>query len=180
MKTIQLMRHGKSDWSNPAAHDTDRPLSKRGIKDAVRKGRTLVRFGRVPDWIVSSPTLRAMQTAEIVAEECRLLRPLVIDEPLYQGETGDVLRAIRHLPGEIERPLIVGHNPTIEETAGLLLSGGRGNAIKFPTAALVCFLYDSTPWGSFDPGGCTLLLVSHPPPPQGYRVISCGSRPSWN
>jgi phosphohistidine phosphatase len=157
MKTILLMRHGKSNWNSPKTIDADRSLAKRGKKDAKRMGRVLVRFDHVPDRIVSSPALRTKQTAEIVAGECRLSQPVFFDKSLYHGGSGDVLRAIRLLPAEIERPLIVGHNPAMKETAGLLLSGGRGNGIKFPTAALVCFLFDSFVWGSFDPDGCTLL-----------------------
>jgi len=156
MKTLLFMRHGKSDWSIPTVPDADRPLSTRGIKDSKRMGRVLVRFDLVPDRMVSSPALRATETAVIMAEACRAKEPAVIDESLYNGEVEDTLNVIRRLPADIEHPLIVGHNPSMEETAGYLLSGGRETGIKFPTAGLVCFLCGFSEWGSLDPGGCTL------------------------
>ena len=57
MKTIFLLRHGKSDWSKPGLADFNRPLANRGLKDAHRMGKVLVKFGAVPDIILSSPVL---------------------------------------------------------------------------------------------------------------------------
>lgn len=157
MKTLLLMRHGKSDWSNTTVIDADRPLAKRGIKDSKRISRALVRFDHTPDMVVCSPALRATQTAGVVSEECRLSRPVVLEESLYPGGTEEMLNIIRRFPPEIERPLIIGHNPAVEETAGGLLTGGKSDGITFPTAALLCILCGSPEWRSFDPDACSLL-----------------------
>ncbi len=63
MKTVLLLRHAKSDWGNPGLADFDRPLAKRGLKDAPRMGHVLTDFNVVPDKILASPARRAKQTA---------------------------------------------------------------------------------------------------------------------
>ena len=53
MKTILILRHGKSSWSNPGLADIDRPLNKRGKRDAPRMGSLLREQDIVPDLILS-------------------------------------------------------------------------------------------------------------------------------
>ena len=63
MKTILLLRHAKSDWGDPGLADFDRPLAKRGRKDAPRMGEVLALFNCVPDRILSSSARRAKAPA---------------------------------------------------------------------------------------------------------------------
>ena len=66
-KELILMRHGKSDWSKRLS-DFQRPIKKRGFKESARIGRWLGEQNLVPDLIISSPAMRARETAETVAE----------------------------------------------------------------------------------------------------------------
>ena len=68
MKTVLILRHAKSSWSNPSLADIDRPLNKRGKNDAPRMGTLIKEQDIVPDLILSSPALRARKTAEAVSE----------------------------------------------------------------------------------------------------------------
>ncbi len=63
MKKLYLIRHAKSDWSNPSLDDFDRPLNKRGKKNAPFMGKILHKKGIYPDLIISSPAYRARTTA---------------------------------------------------------------------------------------------------------------------
>ena len=161
MKTILLLRHAKSDWSDPTLADFDRPLAKRGLKDAPLMGDVLDQFEHGPDMILSSPAKRARETAELVAESCGYTRPIQWEEPFYGGDSHDLITALQHLPATIERPLLVGHNPTMEETAADLLTLPEGEcngtlALRMPTAALVCIAADIEDWTDLRPGDCIL------------------------
>ncbi len=159
MKTILLLRHAKSDWSNPGLADFDRPLAKRGLKDAPRMGEVLKRFDYVPDKILSSPAKRARQTAELAAEACGYQKSFQLEDSFYGGDAEELLAALQRLPSRVDRPMLVGHNPTMEETVDLLLSGDElawGISIRLPTAGLVCLDADIYDWAELQPGELVL------------------------
>jgi phosphohistidine phosphatase len=150
VKTILLLRHAKSDWAEPGLADFDRPLNKRGFKDAPVMGEALALFNVTPNKILSSPAQRAKQTAELVAAACGYVPKLIQWEgAFYGGGSHDLIAALRRLPDEVERVLLVGHNPVIEQTAAILWSTGGDEAeglIRFPTGGLACFEADITKW----------------------------------
>jgi phosphohistidine phosphatase len=157
MKTILVLRHAKSDWSDPSSFDFERPLAKRGRKDAPRMGEVLAFFQCVPDRILSSPALRAQQTAELVAEYCGYRRSIHWEESFYGGGSHALMTALQGLPESVERPMLIGHNPTLEETVALLLGrGGAGwneeFAIRIPTAGLVCIDVSTVNWADLEAG----------------------------
>jgi phosphohistidine phosphatase len=161
MKTVLILRHAKSDWSVPYEADFDRPLANRGLKDAPRMGEVLALFQCVPDRILSSPATRAEQTAKLVARACGYQRSIHWHDSFYGGGSHDLIAALQCLTDAIERPMLIGHNPTLEETVALLL--GRGEAewnedfvIRIPTAGLVCIDVNVVDWADLEPGDGTL------------------------
>jgi phosphohistidine phosphatase len=156
-----VLRHGKSDWGDPDKADFDRPLAPRGLKDAPRMGDVLALFQCVPDRILSSPALRARQTAELVAEACGYRRSIDWQDSFYPGSSQALLEALQNLPDSIECPMLIGHNPTLEETVTLLLGcGGEGWSgdftVRIPTAGLVCLEVDILNWADLEPGDAVL------------------------
>lgn len=155
MKTVLILRHAKSDWGIPGQADFERPLAKRGLEDAPRMGEVLARFDSTPDKILASPAQRAKQTAQLVAEACGYRKAIQWEESFYGGGSEDMIAALQQLPASVERALLVGHNPTLEETVALLCSpqsGGESWAIKIPTAGLVCINFDIADWRELEPG----------------------------
>lgn len=161
MKTILILRHAKSDWGDPSLADFDRPLAGRGQKDAPRMGEVLALFNCVPDKILSSPARRARQTAEAAAKACGYKKSIQWEESFYGGGSEDLIAALQSLPPTIERPLLVGHNPTLEETVTDLLSPRREgwyqeSSIRLPTAGLVCLEVDIMEWAALERGEAVL------------------------
>lgn len=114
-RSLGLLRHAKSDWDTGAA-DIDRPLNRRGRRDAPRIGRWLLRQGWRPQLILSSPAVRARETLEAVIEQAGLHKiELRWDEELYLASRKTLLVRIRELPSETDSVLLVGHNPGLEE-----------------------------------------------------------------
>ncbi len=154
MKTVLILRHAKSDWSEAGQDDFDRSLAKRGREDAPRMGEVLARSNHAPDMILSSPAQRARQTTELVAQACGYGGSIRWEDSFYEGGSSDLIAALRGLPGAVERPLLVGHNPILEETVVALCSG---YALKIPTAGLVCLVFDLDSWAEIEPGDGVLL-----------------------
>ncbi len=171
MKTILLLRHAKSDWSSPELSDFHRPLTKRGMKDAPRMGKVLRRYNCVPDIIISSPAIRARITAELAAEACGYQKQVEFRDALYYGTEKDIVGIMKKLPDSIASPMIVSHNPALEETVAHLLAFDRSCAehitdasavIRFPTAAVICFHADVIRWAALSPQKCTLCWMIIP------------------
>jgi len=161
MKTILILRHAKSDWGDPSLVDFDRPLAKRGRKDAPRMGQVLVQFDCVPDKILASPAERAKQTTELVAEACGYRKSIQWEAGFYGGGSEDLIGALRRLPNTVEWAMLVGHNPTLEETVADLLDASdsgwsNGLSIRLPTAGLVCLEADILNWAELEPGDATM------------------------
>ena len=159
MKSLLLLRHAKSSWKNPELADYDRPLKKRGRRDAPRMGRLLVREGLVPGLILTSSAVRARETAAAVAEACgEPAEPRPFHE-LYSAEPGDYALLLSELPDDSDRVLLVGHNPTLEELLELL----TGERETLPTAALALIELPIGRWQDLAlDGGARLVHVWRP------------------
>lgn len=114
-RELLILRHAKSDWDTGAASDFDRPLSKRGRKDAPRVGRYLSEQGLVPDYIVSSPAERAKQTVIAVCRQMDIREEQINwDSRIYHAGAGSLLDVLNNCHGDAQRVLIAGHNPGLE------------------------------------------------------------------
>ena len=114
MKTLILMRHAKSSWKDHNISDADRPLKKRGKKDTQAMAKIMLEKELVPQKIMASSAKRARRTAEILVEETKAnITPEVLDQ-LYMAEIQVYMDLIKSLPDDLERVMIVGHNPDLE------------------------------------------------------------------
>lgn len=114
-KELLLLRHGKSDW-NTDSTDYYRPLTQRGKHNAQQMGEWLLRQQLQPDLIISSPALRALSTAEISCEAMDIpIQSIQTDEIIYEASLSNLIQLLANIPNEIERLLLVGHNPGFEQ-----------------------------------------------------------------
>ncbi len=120
MKTLLLLRHAKSSWKKSDLPDHERPLNRRGKKEAPKVGVYLKENGLVPDLILSSTAKRAHDTAEAVAEACGFEGQVELYQDLYMSDTASYLDILRCMPDKAGRVLVVGHNPDVEELLTLL------------------------------------------------------------
>jgi phosphohistidine phosphatase len=120
MKTLLLLRHAKSSWDQPELNDHDRPLNKRGKKEAPLVGRYLKANNLIPDLILSSTAHRAHDTAQAVAEESGFDKPIELYQDLYMSEPACYLDILQRLPDSVNLVLMVGHNPDLDALLTLL------------------------------------------------------------
>ncbi len=132
MKTLLIMRHGKSSWKEKNLKDRKRPLSKRGTRNAPQMGELIKEKELVPQLILSSDALRARQTVELFTGTSGFTGDVKYDDDLYMAEADEYLDALRKVPDDLERVMIVGHNPGLESLLPLL----TGQVQSLPTAAI--------------------------------------------
>lgn len=153
MKTLILVRHAKSSWSDPALPDRDRPLNERGKRDAPRMGKQLAKHDVKPDVIVSSPAVRALTTAQLIAGKLGFERADIrVDDRLYAAQARDLLQVVRELGDKPRCVMLVGHNPELTELAHRFSS----SIAHMPTCAVAVFAFDSDSWpgpGNDPPAG---------------------------
>jgi phosphohistidine phosphatase len=128
MKTLHLLRHAKSDWSDATLDDFARPLNARGRR--ARKAIARHVTGWEIDLIVCSPAARAKATAKPLIDV--LGCPITYEASLYAANADDLLVLTRGLPEHTTSVMLVGHNPSVEEFTALLC----GSSPRYPTAAL--------------------------------------------
>jgi phosphohistidine phosphatase len=148
MKTLLILRHAKSSWKDDSLPDHDRPLNKRGLKDAPRMGQLLRQEDLLPDLILCSTAQRARRTAEIVAEESGYEGELRLSRDLYAFDAQAYLEVLAGLADEYERVMLVGHNPAMEE----LLEALTGAFERLPTAALARISLPIEHWSELEDG----------------------------
>lgn len=130
MKLV-LIRHGKSDWHS-GKDDYNRPLNKRGLKDAPMMALRLKEMGIVPDRILTSPALRALTTARLMADVFQVEE---VDEipSLYLASGDDIIKTALHAIGKYDCVFVFGHNPGMSIASTRI----RGVDTSMPTCSAV-------------------------------------------
>ena len=143
MKTLYLLRHAKSSWDDTSLPDRDRPLEARGVRDAAKMGKRWSPLYGKPDLIVSSPAVRALATAKVVAEGLKYkLKNITVNDRLYAATVDALITVIEALDDKLQRVMLVGHNPGFTELAHHFDSG----ITHMPTCALAEFRFDAKSW----------------------------------
>ncbi|VAW34225.1 phosphohistidine phosphatase SixA [hydrothermal vent metagenome] len=144
MRRLLLCRHAKSSWSDVTLADIDRPLNKRGRRDAPLMGARLAMLGVKPDAIVSSPARRTRKTARYLAGALGFPRKmvLVIDE-MYEASPASLLSIIRGFDNQVEQVVMIAHNSEITVLANQL--GGLG-IDNIPTCGVVALDFAVRSW----------------------------------
>lgn len=176
-RRLILLRHAKSDW--PDVPDRDRPLAKRGRRDAPRIGRWLREHGYQPDVVVVSAATRTWQTWDLVAPELGGSPAVHFEPRAYAASALTLLYLARELPERYHTALLIAHNPGLSDLATSLatppesdratappesdsaIDNGPRPAVSLPTAAVAVFEF-SGDWPSLSPGHARLTRLTTP------------------
>ena len=160
MKTLTIVRHAKSSWDNSKLSDRERPLNKRGERDAPIMGKRLAEAGIRPSLIASSPAVRAWTTARVVAAQMSYpVEFLMRENSLYHASLNDLLDVIVEQDEGFQSLLIVGHNPGLTDLVNFLYPSLTNN---LPTAGVVSVNIDQDHWKLYEPPNTELILHDYP------------------
>jgi phosphohistidine phosphatase len=145
-KTLLLLRHAKSSWKKLNIIDHDRSLNKRGKKDASEMGKLIKELDILPDLIISSPAKRALDTAKLIADNCKYKKNIEKNPLLYASTIENYIDVICMVSDHHKKILVVGHNPTIEELVNKFINRME----MIPTCTLVQFSLNIKSWRLLD------------------------------
>jgi phosphohistidine phosphatase len=158
MKNLFLLRHAKSSWKDTLLDDFERPLNKRGKRDAPQMARNFSEKGFIVDLIISSSAKRTSDTAKIFADIINYKFNILFKDLLYEASSQNILEVINQLPEKYTGVIIVCHNPGITNIVSYL----SGQYIEnVPTTGLVGLSSEGN-WKEFNKNSCSLLFFDYP------------------
>jgi phosphohistidine phosphatase len=155
-KELLLVRHAKSSWDDPYLDDYDRPLNERGLRNALEMGKRLQEWSIRPDAWISSTALRAITTAQMIAEEIGFPQDQIQrSRDLYHASATELQGFIAGLDDEIDTVALFGHNPGMTSLVANLYGLPIDN---LPTCGVVHLQFNENTWSA----------VSSVPPARAY------------
>lgn len=136
---LYLIRHAIAEEESPSVEDRQRALTEKGAKKMRNIAKGLKTLGIEFDYIISSPYVRAQQTAEILGDVFKLRKRIVISESIApMGDPSQLLAEINE-KYTVNSLAIVGHEPYLSNLISLLTAGGAPLEMTFKKGG-VCYL----------------------------------------
>ncbi|MEN7342366.1 MAG: histidine phosphatase family protein [Pseudomonadota bacterium] len=158
--TLTLLRHAKSEWGLEGLTDKQRPLNRRGERDAPEMGRRLKAAGVRPSLIVCSAAQRTVQTARLFAGAIGFPEEFIHRESaLYLASAAGILDLIEQQESTFQNLVVVGHNPGISELAETL---SDGLTTHMPTAAMLTLQAETDDWQGFRHAAIRIVGYDYP------------------
>lgn len=160
MKTLTIIRHAKSSWNDPSLTDFQRPLNKRGVRDAPRIGEALHERGVSFDAVLCSDAQRAMQTLSLLGQGMAIDEEIVAyRHDMYGATANHLVSCIAEQPDSLSSIALVGHNPGMEDLAYKLAEQPVGH---MSTCNVVQLLFECSKWSDLSPGTGKAALILRP------------------
>ncbi|WP_442508301.1 SixA phosphatase family protein [Novipirellula sp. SH528] len=144
-RRLILMRHAKSDWADEGLSDHDRPLNKRGKRDAPQMAEWLREIDCLPDVVLSSSAVRTRETAELMQDSFRSDVVVSYIESLYLATPETICSVISSDSCDASTVMVLAHNPGM----AYLVSQLAGQMVDMPTAAIAIFDVSIADWSKF-------------------------------
>jgi phosphohistidine phosphatase len=158
MKTLYVLRHAKSSWTDRDISDFDRPLNERGLAAAPFLGEMMRTENLLPEVIYSSPAKRARETALLAKNAGRIDAPIFFDDRIYEASPQTLLAVVTAIDDRFASAMMVGHNPGTEGFIRLL----TGELVPMATASLAVIDFVIAEWGQIGAGSGKLRRVIRP------------------
>lgn len=158
MKRVYLVRHAKSSWKDSLLNDFERPLNKRGKKNAPFMGTLLHERKVEPDLILSSPAYRAKATAEIISKALHYTKEILYREEIYEGSVSSLEKILLGLNDENNVVFLFGHNPSLNMFAQQYLNFEE----NIPTCGLLEIEFNCNSWSKINRTNAKLIAFEYP------------------
>lgn len=159
MRELILIRHAKSDWSNPLLDDFERPLNKRGSKNAPFMAKILKKEIQKPDLIISSPSFRTKLTLEYFLKEFEYKGEVIFEKSIYEAPFENLLKVIKNIDDKYKTIFLIGHNPGLNDLANFLLGSFEDN---IATSGVLKIDFDTNSWKNISKDNSKLIFFKYP------------------
>ncbi|AXX85011.1 SixA phosphatase family protein [Aliarcobacter skirrowii] len=159
MRELILIRHAKSDWSNPLLDDFERPLNKRGSKNAPFMAKILKKEIQKPDLIISSPSFRTKLTLEYFLKKFEYKGEVIFEKSIYEAPFENLLKVIKNVDDKYKTIFLIGHNPGLNDLANFLLGSFEDN---IPTSGVLKIDFDTNSWKNISKDNSKLIFFKYP------------------
>ena len=160
-RRLTLVRHAKSDWGEPSLDDFDRPLNRRGERDAPEMAQRVLAAGLVPTRIVTSPAVRALATARAFADAFDYpASRIVLADDAYLAPPSQLLGVVQRHGGRARHLMLFAHNPGISGFCAALT--GEDSLGEVPTCAVMSLTVPDVEWSRLALGAGTLDFYDFP------------------
>lgn len=160
MKTLVLVRHAKSSWDDPNLSDRERPLNKRGERDAPFMADLIKKINVIPDIIYSSPATRALTTSKMFASVFNYnIDKIEIKDSIYEFGFSQIINLISHSDNKFNTIFLFGHNPDITAVSSYLSNKHFENV---PTCGVVGIEFDFERWDSMAKNSGKIKFYEYP------------------
>ena len=144
VRRLIVMRHAKSSWKDPNLDDHERPLNKRGRRDAPMVADAIFERGWIPELILVSSSKRTLQTLEGMSNRMGKA-PFEVRSGIYHATVIDLMKELEDMLDN-GTTMIIGHNPGSE----ILVNHLSGEWHTMPTATAVLLLHSGSSWSVED------------------------------
>ncbi len=158
MKKLFIIRHAKSSWKDMSLDDFDRPLNKRGRKNAPFMGRLLKEKNVYPNVILSSSAKRAKSTANLIAKEIGYDKKIIFDEDIYEATPNLLDSKIKKLADDVDIAFLFGHNPELNMLVGRYVDFHE----NIVTCSIVEIEFDCKSWADIDAKNARFISYEYP------------------
>jgi len=159
MKSLYLLRHAKSSWTDSGLGDKQRPLNSRGQQNAPQMGDRFKLRDETVDLILSSPAKRAHDTADLFAQQCGC-EQIEIAESLYFLGNRSIEDLIQQQDAGVGALMLVFHNPDITSFSNSL--DYELHIDNVPTCGLLCFECDLDDWRHWSRDTTRFIYFDYP------------------
>jgi len=158
IKTLYIIRHAKSSWKDLALDDFERPLNKRGKRDAPVMGERLAKNQVMPDIILSSPAKRAKMSAKIIANKVHYDKKIIFKQEIYEADQQTLQKIVNNIDDRYDTAFLVGHNPGLNELAEYYVNYEE----NLPTCGIIGIAFTCNHWKESNAENARLLSVDYP------------------
>jgi phosphohistidine phosphatase len=143
-RSLILIRHTKSNWTDLSLPDFDRPIKKDRIEDAKNMAAQLKSLDVEPDLIICSPAKRTRQTAEYFCDKLKYdEKDIQFDKRIYESTPEDILQVIRETDSKVKTLVVIGHNPSLTYLANMF---AENSIEEIPTTGVVWLEFNTSDW----------------------------------
>lgn len=158
-KLLFVVRHAKSSWKDLSLDDHDRPLNKRGERDALLMGKRISSWIK-PDILISSTAFRALRTAEIISSQTGYKRDDIdLNKKIYFSGKNRLLKIVQNIDNKHNSAMIFGHNPEFTNFVNFLTGDDIAN---IPTCGVAVILIETDTWRLASQKNSSLISYDFP------------------